>query len=233
MISECIDGPKKVTEGRASNENVDYRILLTGSLPVFTNSQLQQAFIVPDNKDETILSQLPQGLQDVINGKTVPGSAPTTSTTAPVASSTSTSGTPDTSDCQDDVDHLVNQINSNYGDFIDPNNANDAGHFVDSAEDSKSFDWWRIGSAGNAFLTLGRDHTKILNTFGVPVIKKSDVIAYIQDRKLFFCINANPKIVASQPQGLLNSDGTSPVGLTQICLADVDNYQKCSGIIGL
>ncbi|KAI2467340.1 hypothetical protein F4781DRAFT_402531 [Annulohypoxylon bovei var. microspora] len=148
-------------------------------------------------------------------------------TCTPPKSDPPSTGTPDSSQCISDCGTIVSQLMATFGDTIDVGSANDRSKFVDYATGTGNKldnDWWRISSHGNCFLMIGKDATHRGFPDYPPPTKRQDLIDFINQRKLYACINANPMLVATPPTFLSNT-----IGSAQICLTDFANYQKCTG----
>ncbi|KAI0886492.1 uncharacterized protein GGS22DRAFT_186564 [Annulohypoxylon maeteangense] len=145
----------------------------------------------------------------------------------PPPTTTPSTGTPNSSQCINDCGTIVSQLMASYGDTIDVTNDKDRSKFVDFATGRNNpldNDWWRISSHGNCFLMIGKDASHRGFSDFPPAVKRQDLINFINQRKLFACINAHPMLVATPPTFFSNTIGSS-----QICLTDFANYQKCTG----
>ncbi|KAG9236729.1 hypothetical protein BJ875DRAFT_524325 [Amylocarpus encephaloides] len=136
-------------------------------------------------------------------------------------------GTPNSGQCISDCSAIVGQLEKDYGDQIDVTNSNDLSKMVDFATGTSNKadnDWWRISSHGNCFLMIGKDASHRGFPDPPPPAKRQDLIDFINDRKLYACINAHPMLVSTPPTLISNF-----AGFAQFCLTDFDNYQKCTG----
>lgn len=140
---------------------------------------------------------------------------------------TCTPGTPNSGECMSDCEALIPILNSNFTATIDVTNSTDLSKMVDYATgtgNTANNDWWRVASVGKCNLMIGKDASHRGFPDPLPPTQRSDLVNFINDREDYFCYTASPKLVATPPTLF-----SSFIGYGQICLADSDNYQKCSG----
>jgi hypothetical protein len=177
IFSQCIDGPKKVSSGSAATGNIAYRIQFGTPDQALSNANVQKRRASPG---DIPLSELPPGLRNLPKGTTT-STRTSTPTPTPLGG-----GTPNTANCQSDVDGIIANLNANYGDTIDlDRDQSKMADFVRGPDNKGDNDWWRLTSFGHAFLVFGKDASRRGFSGDVGPIQKSQLIDFVNQRKLF------------------------------------------------
>lgn len=139
--------------------------------------------------------------------------------------------------CMGEWQSVIDNLNKNFDDSIDVTKERAAGKFVDFSDISNGNNgdhlWWRITSSGGAFFVVGQSlentiHLSAENSGSEQLLPfaRSDFITFIQNRRDYYCTTGDKKLVVSPP-----TTGNHKTGLYQYCMADIDNYQGCSGSV--
>jgi hypothetical protein len=128
----------------------------------------------------------------------------TNTMTAPAPTATLGGGTPNTADCQKEVDGLISNLNANYGETLDlDRDQSKMADFVRGPNNPGNFDWWRLTSFGNTFLVFGKDAGRRGFSDNVGPIKRSQLIDFINQKKLFcrvilMCFILDPSLTSNR-----------------------------------
>jgi hypothetical protein len=183
MLSQCIDGSTKVSSASATAGKITYQIHFGPFTQDLSNEAIQSRRQVPDSIP---FSDLPAGLRSILQSTSTTSTSTTTTAAAPTPTVTLGGGTPNTANCQSDVDSLITNLNANYGDTIDlDRDQSKMADFVRGPDNKGDNDWWRLTSFNNVFLVFGKDAGRRGFSDDVGPIQKSQLIDFINQRKLF------------------------------------------------